>query len=781
MVGTPSNCSYKGPLVPRDRVMVMMRSFSVSPPRGLAHRTSVFAQAKRQEMDVTTCPGSVASFFHLTVVGFFLLWCFGQAARICHPLTSHWHGECTPPHVGCLLCPTPGIPSCPSPSPPFPRVCPLSLPVHCGPPDCAPLLSNMVDEATTMKDDVINANTLAWLVCSGVSILANMWSILSVSAKQKKWKPLEFLICTLAGTHILNMAIPITMYCVITLRRQHSNYEWNEGLCKVFVSTFYTLTLVTCFSVTSLSYHRMWMVRWPVNYRLSNTKKQAVHTVMGIWMVSFILSTLPAVGWHNTIDRFYTSDCRFIVTEIGLGFGTFSIQAGHKADKNKFNVPTIVVEDAQGKRRSSIDGSEPLKTSLQITYLISGIVFIYDFLTGFPILVVSFASLKFDRSYNWMVLCVLWCSIVQSILLPMFLWACDRYRADIRMVWDKCVAIMSNDEVDEENSQDGGIHVDLIYDRPYDYSSSPEIVAVDRNAKYEFSTLERGVPQGYPVREQQEDKMQYLQVPPTRRYSHDETDMWTSDRIPSYLQRWGSSEGMIASGHYSSTLPRHERRRNSLVSYPEESHHRRHLHRKRRRSEDTHSLKHLPRVVCGTYEDDLRCFSRDEVINFIDETPMPSPRKSPRRASTIALIPSVYEHHGVILPHFALTDFEHEPQALRRLSEHKSSRSSRSASLEGSPKGNRPNSRGPRGACGSGEGCGGDLLQDAKREAGLPGGTPQTHRSACRSRTSAADWAQQKQLSLVESKGSTNSFVSIPSASSSGYITFHSDSVGSAS
>lgn len=147
--------------------------------------------------------------------------------------------------------------------------------------------------------------------------------------------------------------------------------------------------------------------------RLSNTKKQAVHTVMGIWMVSFILSTLPAVGWHDTSDRFYTSDCRFIVTEIGLGFGvcfllliggsvamgiicigialfqTFSIQAGHNADKNKFNVPTIVVEDAQGKRRSSIDGSEPLKTSLQITYLISGIVFIYDFLTGFPILVSS--------------------------------------------------------------------------------------------------------------------------------------------------------------------------------------------------------------------------------------------------------------------------------------------------------------------------------------------------------------------------------------------------------
>ncbi|MGH0147537.1 UNVERIFIED_CONTAM: hypothetical protein FKN15_060361 [Acipenser sinensis] len=361
--------------------------------------------------------------------------------------------------------------------------------------------------------------------------------------------------------------------------------------------------------------------------RLSNSKKQAVHTVMGIWMVSFILSTLPAVGWHDTTERFYARDCRFIVTEIGLGFGvcflllisgsvvmgvvcigialfqTFSIHAGHNTDKNKFNVPTIVVEDAQGKRRSSIDGSEPLKTSLQITYLISGIVFIYDFLTGFPILVVSFASLKYDRSYSWMVLCVLWCSIAQSILLPMFLWACDRYRADVKMVWEKCVAIMSNDEVDEgestgewrltlklpkhlkgpqldtvvsfaslkydrsyswmvlcvlwcsiaqsillpmflwacdryradvkmvwekcvaimsndevdeENSQDGGIHPDLIYDRPYDYSCAAEIMTVDRMAKYEFSTLERGVvSQAYPMRELQEDKMQYLQV-----YSH---------------------------------------------------------------------------------------------------------------------------------------------------------------------------------------------------------------------------------------------------------------------
>lgn len=93
-----------------------------------------------------------------------------------------------------------------------------------------------------------------------------------------------------------------------------------------------------------------------------------------------------------------------------------------------------------------------------------------------PVQVVSFASLKFDRSYNWMVLCVLWCSIAQSILLPMFLWACDRYRADIRMVWEKCVAIMSNDDVDEGKRAPGA---SLPLCLPLSPSSSPTDVNTD--------------------------------------------------------------------------------------------------------------------------------------------------------------------------------------------------------------------------------------------------------------------------------------------------------------
>lgn len=61
----------------------------------------------------------------------------------------------------------------------------------------------------------------------------------------------------------------------------------------------------------------------------------------------------------------------------------------------------------------------------------------------------------------------------------MFLWACDRYRADIRMVWEKCVAIMSNDDVDE-GKQQPGFSLLLCLLCP---SSSPDGVNVDDDSR----------------------------------------------------------------------------------------------------------------------------------------------------------------------------------------------------------------------------------------------------------------------------------------------------------
>uniref|UniRef100_A0A8C9EYH9 G protein-coupled receptor 153 n=1 Tax=Pavo cristatus TaxID=9049 RepID=A0A8C9EYH9_PAVCR len=613
----------------------------------------------------------------------------------------------------------------------------------------------MVPRPSTMHDEQrLPGNAVAWLACAGVSLLANAWGILSISAKQKKWKPLEFLLCSLAGTHILNTTIPITTYAVVQLRRWHSGYEWNEGLCKVFVSTFYTLTLVTSFSVTSLSYHRMWMVRWPVNYRLSNTRKQAVHTVMGIWMVSFILSTLPAVGWHDTTERFYARDCRFVVTEIGLGFGVCFLlliggsmavgavcigialfhtvlgRHGPDASNSRFHVPTIVVEDAQGKRRSSIDGSESIKTSLQITYLITVIVLVYDILMGFPVLVVSAASLRSDTSSEWMVLCLLWCSLAQSLLLPLFLWACDRYRANPRAVCEKCRTVLANDDEDEESSLEGAVAVagELVYDRPYEYGCAAEVLVLDPIATRDFSVLEQGLPPVSPARTEPGDRMQYLQVPPLRRFSHDETDLWTSSQVAAYLQHWGP--GGEAAGLARLLAPHRDRPRHGLSPHPDEQ-----LAYHRRRSADSLA------IPLRLSREDVRLA---ELHAFGSER---GAAGGTGRSASVALLPAAAQHQA-LLSAFPLVALQREPR--------------------------RP--PGPAG----GLAVPGQLLapEDPAR---LPGPMPAggCARRAQRTGPGAEPWAARPGLG-DGGRGSTSSFLSSPSASS-GYITFLSDSIGSAS
>ncbi|XP_051712871.1 probable G-protein coupled receptor 153 isoform X2 [Oryctolagus cuniculus] len=606
-------------------------------------------------------------------------------------------------------------------------------------------------------------SAVGWLACGGLSLLANAWGILSVGAKQQKWKPLEFLLCTLAATHMLNVAVPIATYAVVQLRRQRPDYEWNEGLCKVFVSTFYTLTLATCFSVTSLSYHRMWMVRWPVNYRLSNAKKQAVHTVMGIWMVSFILSALPAVGWHDTSERFYTHGCRFIVAEIGLGFGvcflllvggsvamgvvctaialfqTLAVQVGRRADRRAFTVPTIVVEDAQGKRRSSIDGSEPAKTSLQITGLVATIVIIYDCLMGFPVLVVSFSSLRADAAAPWMVLCVLWCSVTQALLLPMFLWACDRYRADLKAVWEKCVALMANDEDgDDETSLEGGAAPDLGLERSVDYGYGGDFVALDRTAKYELSALEGGLPQLCPL---QEERMQYLQVPATRRFSHDDADVWAAVPLPTaLLPRWGSGEDLAALAHLV-LPPAPERRRGSLLAFAEDAP----PFRPRRRSAE--SLLSLRPLDGGPHR--------------AHDSPPGSPGSRRRRHRRPG--PGARSASASLLPDaFALTAFEREPQALRRPPAPPGTFPAAAAALDGAEPSEAPTP--PGGA----------------ERSPRPRLAAPAHAGPLRTSLSAS-WGEPGGLHAAGGGGgSTSSFLSSPSESS-GYVTLHSDSLGSAS
>lgn len=164
-------------------------------------------------------------------------------------------------------------------------------------------------------------------------------------------------------------------------------------------------------------------------------------------------------------------------------------------------------------------------------------------------------------------------------------------------------------------------------------------------------------------------------------------------------------------------------------------------------------------------------------MNFIDESPLASPRKSPMHSSSISLLPEAFLPQASVRSNFPLTDFEREPQVLRRFSaQGKGCSLTVPRPLRAQedprclfPEGNRDPCRGQtpfeRG--------------EAQALDSRPASSSCSESGGFRTSLSIS-WGEQENLQKGGSKGSTTSFLSSPSASS-GYITFHSDSIGSAS
>uniref|UniRef100_A0A8C4Q7J0 G protein-coupled receptor 153 n=1 Tax=Eptatretus burgeri TaxID=7764 RepID=A0A8C4Q7J0_EPTBU len=413
--------------------------------------------------------------------------------------------------------------------------------------------------------------SLPWLICALVAAGANTWAVLALTARQSKWKPLELLMCALGGAHALNTALPIAMYAVLQLRKRASaSYQWNEGLCKVFVSSFYTLTLVTCFMVTSLAYHRMWMVRWPVNYRLGEPRKQVLQTLTGVWLVAFLLCALPAVGWHDTSQRFYHGRCDFIVAKVGLGFAVCFllllaggltmgmvciavalVQTLRARRHSEPTVPRIVVEDVHGKRRASLDGSEPPRTSRQLTALVTALVLLYTLLAGAPMLAVSLVSVRDDIDDPWMIAVMVWCSLGQALIFPSALTLCKRYRAGWKAVRTVCISLLASDDDEWPGKR---LHYDAGYeDANFEMPNGSEAGPAGDETCDGRDNMAEYFPETFTLhRLRHVEQMQFLQVPPIRRFSQDDDESWQGGHL-GYLPHWGLPEGTVPSESHTRT------------------------------------------------------------------------------------------------------------------------------------------------------------------------------------------------------------------------------------
>lgn len=99
------------------------------------------------------------------------------------------------------------------------------------------------------SESTLHNNSLWWLACGMLALLANSWIILSITAKQQKHKPLELLLCFLAGTHILMAAVPLTTYAVVHIPQAQTclkkMFLWKgEGTTATFLKLSLRITQI---------------------------------------------------------------------------------------------------------------------------------------------------------------------------------------------------------------------------------------------------------------------------------------------------------------------------------------------------------------------------------------------------------------------------------------------------------------------------------------------------------------------------------------------------------
>lgn len=207
--------------------------------------------------------------------------------------------------------------------------------------------------------------------------------------------------------------------------------------------------------------------------------------------------------------------------------------------------------------------------------------------------------------------------------------------------------------------------------------------------------------------------------------------MWAAVPLPAFLPRWVSGEDLAAL-----VLPAGpDRRHDSLLAFAEDAP----RFRPRRRSAESLLSLRPPALDGGP--------------RHARGSPPGSPRRRPgpgARSASASLLPDA----------FALTAFEREPQALRR---------------PPAPPPPFP-ARAPVAPDGAQPG------EDVAPPGGASGqrSPPAAHAHAGPRRAGlSASWGESRGLRETDGGGSTSSFLSSPSESS-GYVTLHSDSLGSA-
>jgi hypothetical protein len=141
-----------------------------------------------------------------------------------------------------------------------------------------------------------------------ITIVGNVLVILSVFT----YKPLRivqnFFIVSLAVADLTVAILVLPLNVAYSIR---GTWDFGIHICKMWLTSDVLCCTASILNLCAIALDRYWAITDPINYAQKRTVERVLILIIGVWLLSLLISSPPLLGWNDWPDHFdITTPCQ---------------------------------------------------------------------------------------------------------------------------------------------------------------------------------------------------------------------------------------------------------------------------------------------------------------------------------------------------------------------------------------------------------------------------------------------------------------------------------------
>ncbi|CAI5454821.1 unnamed protein product [Caenorhabditis angaria] len=167
----------------------------------------------------------------------------------------------------------------------------------------APIVEPLISANTSSVIPTVELvlGTITYLVIIAMTVVGNTLVVVAVFSYRPLKKVQNYFLVSLAASD-LAVAIFVMPLHVVTFL---AGGQWLLGklVCQFFTTADILLCTSSILNLCAIAIDRYWAIHDPINYAQKRTPKFVCLIIIVVWILSFIISVPPIIGWNNWKDQ----------------------------------------------------------------------------------------------------------------------------------------------------------------------------------------------------------------------------------------------------------------------------------------------------------------------------------------------------------------------------------------------------------------------------------------------------------------------------------------------